>query len=200
VAFAIVLTLRRPPSNLQPPTSNFQSPIWFAGVLLLFVLLKTVFIDPHDGWLRCTSPPGQAWAAQHQVRANFGGQIELLGYDLPRRRVRPGDRLTLVLYWRALAPLDVNYQSFVHLAQPIDVVWGQEDHLNPGDLPTTRWPLDKYVWDEYEIQVSPEAPPGEYLLNVGIYSLAGNYRLPRYDEAGQVAGDSIVIATITVEE
>jgi len=189
-----------PISNLQSPIPNPQSSIWLGGMLLLFVIVKSGVIDPRDDWLRYTSLPGQAWAAQHQLRANFGDQIELLGYDLPQQRVRAGEEFSIVLYWRALIPLGDNYQSFVHLAQPLHVLWGQEDHLNPGDLPTTRWPLDKYVWDEYDIRVLPETGPGEYLLNVGLYSAAGEYRLQRLDESGQVVGDSIVIASIEVVE
>jgi hypothetical protein len=97
-----------------------------------------------------------------------------------------------------MTPLDENYQTFVHLARPLHVLWGQEDHLNPGGLPTTRWPVDKYVWDEYEIRVLPGTPPGEYSINVGVPLWASNHRLLRYDEAGQVAGDSVVIGSIEV--
>ncbi len=172
-------------------------------MLLLFLVLKGLLIDPHDARLRYTSPPGQAWAAQHEQRALFqddgGGQIEFLGYDLPRQPVRSGDAFPVVLYWHALMPLGSNYQSFLHLARPLHILWGQEDHINPGNLPTTRWPLDKYVWDEYEIHVLPGTPPGEYALNTGLYSMAGGYRLQRYDDQGQPAGDSLVIASIRVE-
>ncbi len=194
---ALALMRNSQPPNPQPPTPNW---LWLGGALLLFVIVKSGVIDPRDDWLRYTSPPGEAWAARHDLRANFDGQIELLGYDLPRRRVRAGEEFSVVLYWRALEPLSVNYQSFVHLAQPLHILWGQEDHINPGDLPTTRWPLDKYVWDEYEIRVLPETQPGEYLLNVGLYSSAGGYRLQRRDDEGRAVGDSIVIASIEVIE
>jgi hypothetical protein len=167
--------------------------------LVLFALLKAVVVDPHDDWLRYTSPPGQAWAAQHKQKVNFGGQIELLGYDLPRSHVRSGETFPLVLYWHALTPLDANYQSFVHVARPPHILWGQEDHLNPAGLPTERWSLAKYVWDEYEVQVLSGTPPGEYMLNVGLYSMVGGYRLERYDDGGQVAGDSAIIGSIQVE-
>ena len=166
-------------------------------------MLKGLLIDPHDARLRYTSPPGQAWAAQHDVQAAFrddgDGQIELLGYDLPQQRVRSGDAFSVVLYWHALTPLELNYQSFLHLARPLHILWGQDDHLNPGDLPTTRWPLDRYVWDEYEIQVMPGTPPGEYALNVGLYSRSGEYRLQRYTAAGEAAGDSLAFASVTIE-
>ena len=197
VMLIVALALMRLPRshNLQSPVSNLQYPVCLGGVLLLFVFLKSVAIDPRDDWLRYTSPPAQAWAAQHSLRANFGDQVELLGYDLPRRRVRSGEEFSVVLYWHALTPLEVNYQSFVHLTRPPRVLWGQDDQLNPGDLPTTRWPLDKYVRDEYEVQVLPGTPPGEYVLSAGLYSMAGDYRLQRRDEEG----DSVLIAAVEVE-
>jgi hypothetical protein len=54
------------------------------------------------------------------------------------------------------------------------------------------------VWDEYEIRVLPGTPPGEYAINVGVPLWAGGYRLLRYDETGQVVGDSFVIGSIEV--
>ena len=185
-------------SGSQPRLSGFQTLIWLGAVILLFVALKSGVIDPRDDWLRYTSPPGQAWAAQHEVVVNFGEQVELLGYDLPQKRVRSGRTFPVVLYWHAMTPLDENYQTFVHLARPLHVLWGQEDHLNPGGLPTTRWPIDKYVWDEYEVRVLPGTPPGEYAINVGVPLWSSSYRLPRYDEVGQVAGDSFVIGSVEV--
>jgi hypothetical protein len=173
--------------------------IWLLAVVVCFFGVKSLVIDPRDNWLRYTSPPGQAWAAQYEQQANFGGKIELLGYDLPRPRVRSGDELSVVLYWHALQALDANYQSFVHVARPLHLLWGQEDHLNPGGLPTTRWPLGRYVWDEYRVEILPGTPPGEYLLNVGLYLMGDGYRLPRYDETGQAAGDSLPLASVTVE-
>ncbi len=204
LAFGAATVLIRPSSD-APRCSVLgrRSLAWVGGALLLFVVIKVAVIDPRDGWLRRVSPPGQAWAAQHNLRVDFGHQIELLGYDLPRQRVRSGGTIQLVLYWHALAPMDKNYQAFAHLAQPLDRVWAQEDHLNPGmrhgGTPTTLWPLDKYVWDEYEIHVPPDVPPGEYVLFVGLYLLGEGYRLPVYNEAGQVVGDGFVIAPITVE-
>jgi hypothetical protein len=198
----VALVLMRQPKDKEYgrllPASALRTSLGLGAVVLLFVVVKSGLIDPHDNWLRYTSPQGQAWAAQYEQRTSFGGQIELLGYDLPRRSVRSGDEFTVVLYWRALAPLDVNYQSFVHVARPVNILWGQEDHLNPAGLPTTRWPLDRYVWDEYKVRVLPGTPPGKYVINVGLYSMAGGYRLPSYDEGGSVVGDSVIIDSIDV--
>ena len=200
----IVALIRMPAARVRhsPFAIRHSQFAWLGGALLLFVILKSAVIDPQNDWMRYTSPPGQAWAAQHEQRAGFyadGSGIELLGYDLPRQRVRSGEKFSIVLYWHALAPLDANYQSFVHLARPLHILWGQDDHVNPGNLPTTRWPLDRYVWDEYEVRVLPGTPPGEYMLNVGLYSMDGGYRLQRHDERDRVAGDSLVLASVEVE-
>lgn len=198
LCLALVLMPGRSPHCSVTPDPHSRIYLLSGTVLLLFWVLKVAIIDPRDNWLRYTSPPGEAWAAQYKQRASFEGQIELLGYDLPRQSVRAGETFPVVLYWRPLRLLEVNYQSFVHLARPLHIIWGQEDHLNPGDLPTTRWPPDKYVWDKYNVRVLPGTPPGEYMLNIGLYSLAGGYRLQRYDESGQTAGDSLVVASVKV--
>ncbi|MBN1955328.1 MAG: hypothetical protein JW900_09795 [Anaerolineae bacterium] len=163
--------------------------VWLGGALLLFLLFKLALVDPL-GWFRYTSPPGEAWAAQYRQQANLAGEVELLGFDLPGRQVRPGEMLDVVLYWRAVHPLETNYQSFVHLAQPLTVAWGQSDALNPGGLPTTRWPQDRYVWDAHRFQVPANTPPGEYVLAVGLYTLADGRRLP---VLGAEEQDSVVL-------
>ncbi|NLE43103.1 MAG: hypothetical protein GX620_00150 [Chloroflexi bacterium] len=169
-----------------------------AGIGLAFALVKAWFIDPNDDWLRYTSPPGEAWAAQHSLNVNFSDQIALLGYDLPRTRVRSGDSLPVSLYWQAIGAVGANYQSFVHIANPLHIIWGQEDHLNPGGLPTRRWVNHKYVVDSFRVTVQPGTPPGQYHLNVGLYSMEQGVRLFRLDDSGAFAGDSQVIATIEV--
>jgi hypothetical protein len=93
-----------------------------------------------------------------------------------------------------------NYQTFVHLVNPRDKLWGQplRDKLNPGDFPTTRWPLDKYKWDDYTtpdsvVRVQADAPPGEYEIQVGLYTLNDGVRAPVFDADGNPAGDSVVL-------
>jgi hypothetical protein len=200
-AMIAVAVLYRGPRRQGPPTTGRRlSPtaaLWFCGAFVIVVSLKFAFIDPQNR-LHHTSPPGQALPAQHRLKTSFEGEIELLGYDLPQRQVRPGQTLSVVLYWHALTDIERNYQSFVHLAQPLNVAWAQEDHLNPGGLPTTRWPLDKYVWDEYTIDVPPHIPPGEYKVNVGLYRMSSGHRLRPEGDGPQSTTDSVVLGTVEV--
>jgi len=185
--------------RLVESSLNGMRALAFLGTVLLFAVVKTGLIDPHDGWLRYTSPPGEAFAAEHKVHVDFNNEIELLGYTLPKTHVDSGGEIPLVLFWRAMRPISENYQSFVHLAAPINTLWGQEDHRNPGGFPTKRWEPSHYVWDTYELRVLPGTPPGEYKLNVGLYLLPQGWRLPRIESGGQVSGDSFVVDSVTVE-
>lgn len=181
------------PRHMRLPSASRW---WLGGLLVLIVSLKVAALDPL-GLLHYRSPPRQALPAEHRFHANFGDEIELIGYDLPDTRVSPGDTVRVVLYWHAISGVEEDYQAFVHLAEPLNVAWAQEDHLNPGGLPTSRWPRDKYVWDEYEIRIPPETPPGEYKVNVGLYLMSDGSRLQRLD-GDRNDEDSAVIGSVTV--
>lgn len=193
---------QQPSASIDPATC-----LWLGGVLLMTVVVKTVVLDP-CGCLHYDSPPGQALPAQHELTAEFGvgpegdsrDRIALIGYDLPRTVVRPGDTLPVVLYWRALTDVAANYQSFVHVAEPLDVAWAQEDHLNPGGLPTSRWPRNKYVWDEYAISLPRQLPPGTYTINVGLYSMEDGGARLQLLSAPDGERDSLAIGSVRVTE
>ncbi|MBN1283797.1 MAG: hypothetical protein JXB47_00200 [Anaerolineae bacterium] len=126
---------------------------------------------PGPFYLRST-PGAPPLPAMYAFSQPFENGIELLAYDLPRIRVRAGETLPVTLYWRAARPLDVNYQSFVHLA-PLgsDAPAAQQDKLNPGDYPTTRWTPARYIRDVYEIDLPGDLAPGRYLLLFGLYDM-----------------------------
>ena len=174
-------------------------------VVVAFAVFKIGFVDRCETCFRVTSPPGQALTAQVKLDpqatpSNLANVIVLLGFDLPQREVRAGSSFPLALYWKATAPVPVNYQVFVHLVN--QQLWGQplRDKLNPGDFPTMRWTLDKYVRDDYVtpdsvVRVKPDAPPGDYEIRVGLYTLADGKRAPVFDAHGKPAGDSVVLPT-----
>jgi 6-pyruvoyl-tetrahydropterin synthase related domain len=172
------------------------SPSLLLAVSIIFFATRLIVVDRCDSCFRYTSPAGQVSGAQYTQAAHLGGHIDLLGYDLPSLNVEAGQALPLTLYWRATAPVPVNYQVFAHLTRPDTVLWGQSDKLNPGDFPTTRWPLDKYVWDDHLLRVLPGTPPGDYRISIGLYTLDNGQRAPVFDAAGQIVGDSVTLNTL----
>jgi len=200
---------RKGQASVSMPNTPYHTSdgvLWLALVTTaVFALVKVGVVDRCETCFRVTSPPGQVLAAQYKIDAqatpsDVAHVIALLGFDLPQSHVRAGDAFPLTLYWKATAPVLVNYQVFVHLVGPRDRLWGQplRDKLNPGDFPTTRLPLDKYVWDDYAtpesiVRVEPVTPPGEYEIAVGLYTLADGARASVFDVNGNHAGDSIVL-------
>ncbi len=121
----------------------------------------------------------QVLQIQHQLSANLGDQVEFLGYDLTPDEVRAGEAMHLTLYWRALDEMEVSYTVFVHLLDKENRIWGQRDSVpGNGTLPTTRWVEGEVIADEYEFTVKTDAPPGEYLIEVGLYDAQTGQRLP----------------------
>ena len=169
------------------------------GLLLLFA----VVLEP-AGWLRLESAGRIAEPAEVDIYANMGDQIALLGYDLSSETPAPGEAIGLTLYWKALQPLERNYQVYVHLFwQPADggepIFWGQADKINPGEFPTERWPIDRYVRDFHELTLNPETGPGHLIVRTGLWYQQEGWRLQHLDEIGNVIDDGIELTILEID-
>ncbi len=137
------------------------------------------------------SPP----SPQFVLDARIGDHARLVGYDL-RGGVdaRPGESLTLVLYWEALEIFDRSYTVFAHLVDADDRIFGQRDQMpGDGDFPTTSWVPGEYLTDAYAIPVSSDTPTGEYWIEIGFYDPLDGTRLPVTDTDGQSLGDRLLL-------
>ncbi|MGQ9625793.1 MAG: hypothetical protein ACUVV0_02695, partial [Anaerolineae bacterium] len=135
----------------------------------------------------------------HPLQARLEDKVELLGYDLAEERARPGEVLHLKLYWRALATMDESYTVFTHLLDEGERVRGQKDSLPAGgQYPTTGWVAGEVIVDEYEIPVAPDAPPGRYRIEIGMYLAETGARLKVYNQAGEEIGDRILFGELEV--
>ncbi len=135
----------------------------------------------------------------HRLDARLGETVRLLGYDLDRTRVRPGETLTLTLYWQALGEMSESFKVFNHLVGPDGQLYGQRDgYPAEGRQPTSGWVPKEVIVDRYTIRVAEEAPPGTYRLLTGMYRESDLTRLPTFDAEGRPLGDTIPLAEITV--
>ncbi|MBN1641131.1 MAG: hypothetical protein JXA09_07835, partial [Anaerolineae bacterium] len=66
-----------------------------------------------------------------------------------------------------------------------------------GNYPTTIWLPGEFVVDVYPIAVHADAPPGAYVIEVGMYDPADVGRLPVRDPSG-AAGDRVLLGAIEV--
>jgi len=132
----------------------------------------------------------------HPVYFDFEGKLALVGFDLDRRLMHPGEALHLTLYWQALLPMEENYTIFTHLLLPPDQVWAQDDQQpREGQMPTSTWQPGQLVEDHYELALPAEAPPGVYEVEIGLYLPATGRRL----KVG-LSDRGIVLAKVRVVE
>lgn len=164
-----------------------------AVVTLLYALLAA------GGWLHVESTGYRAIPAEHNLFASLGGEVALIGYDAPAR-AEPGQTVTVTLYWKAQKEITENYQVFVHLLWPDGTIAAQSDKLNPGEFPTRRWPLDRYVRDQHRLSLPADMPPGDYPLTAGLWLQAEGERLPVVGSDGEAPGDVVSLGTLAVRE
>jgi len=145
------------------------------------------------------------------VHASLEDGIELLGFTLrgpdgsAMNSIRAGEALTLDLYWRAKSKTSRSYTVFTHLVghayNPATAgpVWAGHDSMpQAGGRPTLQWFVDETVLDRHILNVDPQAPEGEYELEVGMYLLESMKRLSSIDAQGQVLGDRLVLGRYRV--
>jgi hypothetical protein len=135
----------------------------------------------------------------HPMEATLGEEIRFLGYDLSSNEMKPGEVLQLTLYWQALQEMEVSYTVFTHLLDGGERIWGQMDSVPVnGAAPTTSWIEGEIITDEYAIVVDPEAPSGEYVIEIGMYDASSGHRLSAYDLHGELQGDRILLQGMPV--
>jgi hypothetical protein len=145
------------------------------------------------------SPADASFPMQYTVAANLDYKALLIGYGLGAQEIEAGETLRLTLYWQALAEMDRRYTVFVHLLDADNRIVAQMDSEPLGGThPTTEWQFGEIVRDNYGLLIAPDAPPGEYLLEVGMYYLPTLERLPVLDASGSVEGDRVVLGKIAV--
>lgn len=158
------------------------------------------------GWLQplsdqCVLGMAQLTEPTPESVANYNNQVLLTGIDFASGQIVPGQTVDVALEWQALQPLEEDYTVFVHLLGPDGQLHGQVDSWPvQGTYPTSAWPLDEPITDRYQVQLNADAPAGAYRVEVGLYLLATNTRLPLVDEAGTLTGDKLSLSGLVVPQ
>ena len=158
-----------------------------------------------------TEPAVEVAQIPYPQRATVAENIELLGYALPGKKrgapptVRPGDTLTVKLYWQTEKPIERSYKIFTHLIgteyNPATngPLWAQDDQIAlEGAYPTDQWLPDIPLEDQYELVIPPTSPAGEYQLVVGMYTLEDGKRLSVLGEGARPEAGYILLTKVHI--
>jgi mannosyltransferase len=134
----------------------------------------------------------------HPLDVNLGDKVRLLGYSLPTTELMPGDILQLTLFWQAVAPMNERYKVFTHVADAHGHLVGQRDAEPGGGAKiTTIWREGEQVVDNYGLLILPATPPGDYIIEIGMYGLGDGLRLPVIEGDGSV-GDHVILQSVRI--
>ncbi|KIX15222.1 phospholipid carrier-dependent glycosyltransferase [Dethiosulfatarculus sandiegensis] len=103
-----------------------------------------------------------------KLEARFAAGLELLGYDLPKAEVKPGQKLDVNYYWRCWSKPPMNYFIFVHL-RGMDRTVTFDHLLDHGRQFMTELEPGQVIREDYQIRLPENLAPGEYKLVVGIW-------------------------------
>ena len=147
-------------------------PAW-AGLVALVVLASYPYLMPS---FTQVDPGPEPLALIQTVEANKPNEANAVQIMLLDAEVTPPTTITstlaLTLTWQAVEPVTDDYTVFVHILTEDETKAGQLDSRPcSGDCPTDTWQPGEIVVDRYEIELSPDAPPGPYRLAVGLYVL-----------------------------
>ena len=135
---------------------------------------------------------------------NLGDRMALVGYDLDRRAARPGETVTLTLYWRGLRTMETSYTVSVQLIDHAQRKAAQHD--GPplgGEAPTSTWEPGQTLVDPYHLKIAPDASPGVYRVQVVVYTFDEDGEiapLPTVPEGGEMQARQVTLTTVRVSE
>ncbi len=133
------------------------------------------------------------------VDARFGADISLVGLDLPKQSWRPGDTLSVTLYWRTAAGTASDDRVFLHLYNAAGTLRAQLDGWAYHDTrPPYTWMPGEMVSDPRQLYVPPDLPAGRYTLEAGLYDLVDGARLPAVQRGAAQPEGRVTLAEITL--
>ena len=163
--------------GINSPATNETSAkadwLWLS-VPVIFVLIKLAVIDPQLTPLRQTQLHDDQLAGVTQANIDFGDQMRLLGYTLTPQTAPAGETVRVDLFWRALRPMDTNYQTTVGIVDEAGEIWSPKTVERPRDYQdypvTSAWPTGAYVVDSFDLPVLPGTPPGQYSIYAEVFT------------------------------
>jgi 4-amino-4-deoxy-L-arabinose transferase-like glycosyltransferase len=137
----------------------------------------------------------------------FGDVVALNGYSVAQRSdpstevligsceggqarcLKPGDALQVILFWEAVAPIDVDYTTFLHMRDEQGETLAQSDGQPlDGHYPTSQWQPGETIVQPLDVDLPRGLATGSYSLYVGLYQLDTMARLPlENDQSGENA-------------
>jgi hypothetical protein len=189
LAVAVVLLARfqRARASSSPRAGGYLA-LALPYLLLASILLGSLALP--NGYLRSTT----------LVNANLANLVQLQAFQLADDRYRPGDAVTVTLYWVPRGGLTEDYKTFIHLtdAQVTRQPTQHDDDPGGNFTPTTRWLPGELVPDKHSLPLPDDLPPGLYHLWADMYEFPSVRNLEVVSSDLPHDGKRVLLAEIEV--
>jgi hypothetical protein len=148
--------------------------------------VETIEASPNARAIRYHPTPSPGGAPANITPYYFNEELLLVGYDLPDGETyTQGDVIPISLLWQPLKPLPADYFVSVRFLKADGYLVNQQDGAPQGTFGRmSEWVPEQFYRDNHGIQIPPYTPPGEYVIEVVVYTWPDNTRLPVVTEAG----------------
>jgi len=125
---------------------------------------------------------------------DFGHDVKLIGYQVEKPSLRPGETLNVTTYWQVIGQPPPFLTVFLHLLDDNGQIAAQIDRQSV--LADTLQPRDVFM-QIHNIDLPAGLPPGSYRLSIGLYSSETGQRLTLYED-GTPRGDRLLLQPVKI--
>jgi hypothetical protein len=175
------------PRGVRPWGASSLAAAW----LMLALVTPGHYLAPVYG------PPATAALLPREATpldARFGESIRLLGYRLESSQVRPGEKLTLDLYWQSDVSLEADIWALVKLVDADGTFLMYKDGSPSAGRDTTdRWTPGTIVASQHRLAIPDYSQPGVYWITLSMHPSGEQVWLPLSDSSGVPKGETLTL-------
>lgn len=138
----------------------------------------------------------QSGPSEPALPADFGGVLQLVGYNLYTPTIAPGGTVELLTLWQVTGPPPGEVVLFTHALDAEGDIAGQEDRL---DAPSWDWRVGDGIVQLHRFTLPADLSPGTLALEVGVYTRSDLMRFPVIVD-GIAVGNRVLLPPVEVAE
>lgn len=192
------------PLGESGPVQNLVEPAWYPTQVTLERLRLLAAAEEEITPLTPAIQLSLSPTAKRQLADAFDprlaqvrDQVALVGYQIDETWSKPGGAVVVTLYWQAVESVHLPFKVFVHLVGDQLTVQG-DDFPACGTRHMPGWKVGELIADRHLLLLPPDASPGPYQLQIGIYEPQTGLRMDILDQAGNPAGNSYHLTDILI--
>lgn len=137
---------------------------------------------------------------QHALDVKFEDKVRLLGYDLDKPFVRPGEPFRVTWYWKAEKDIEDGWKLFTHIADAKNVsrINADTDRAIRNLYPPEDWKAGEYIKDVQELFLPAAWDSPEARLYLGLWNGPHRMHITKGPDDGEhrVLGLTVKVQTL----